>query len=857
MQAARKTLYLIDASSYLYRAFHALPQLNAPDGTPTNAVYGVATMLLKLLRETQPEYLAAIFDAPGPTFRDAMYAEYKAQRPSMPDDLRVQIPLVHDLIDALGAAKIAHPGVEADDVIATIVSHAETSHVDTVIITGDKDLMQLVGDHVELWDTMRNRRFNSAAVRTRLGVEPNQVVDLLGLMGDTVDNIPGVRGIGEKTATALVQRFGSIDNLLEHLDDLASTSDIRGAKKLAATLREQVDTARLSRSLATLRRDVDLDCSLEQFRYQGWNADALRSLFVRCGFQRLLTELTASAAAVRTEASQVDSAGDASEILKTAEKAGWAAFATDADGFVLANKEGKVSTLAISQADVADKVFSNPAITKAAHDLKQELWNLQAYAVAAPLPAFDTMIASYLLEASPTHRLEDLARDVLGVNLEHFRGERSGLINGVSLLPGLYQRFKERLTEQGLDRLFHELEMPLVPVLARMEQRGICLDLAAFSAMSQEYETRLNVLVKEIHELAGGEFNILSPTQLREVLFERLQLPTRGVRRGKTGLSTDVDVLTRLASLHPLPAKILDYRGLAKLKSTYIDALPAAVNPQTGRLHTRFNQTVAATGRLSSSDPNLQNIPIRGTEGQRIRSAFVAPKGYELLSADYSQIELRLLAHLSQDAGLIAAFKADEDIHRRTASEVFGVLPGTVSTEMRRTAKVINFGILYGMGAQSLARELGVAVKEAEAYIRQYFDRYPAVRTYLDRSRDAAREQGFASTIFGRRRRVSDLSSRDAFLVQAAERVAINTPIQGSAADVIKAAMIAIDQRIQREGVDASMLLQVHDELVFEVASADVPRCTDLVRQEMEGVLPLAVPLKVEIGVGDNWAAAH
>ena len=831
MHTARKTLYLIDASSYVYRAFHALPPLSSPDGTPTHAVYGVTTMLLKLLRDVQPEYLAAIFDAPGPTFRDEMYEAYKAQRPAMPDDLSVQFPLVHELGDAFAIAAIALPGVEADDVIATIARKAEADGMQTVIITGDKDLMQLVSDRIELWDTMRDRRFDAAAVRARLGVDPSQVADLLGLMGDTVDNIPGVKGIGEKTATILVQRFGSVDNLLQHLDEVEKATDIRGAKKLATTLRQQADSARLSRALATLRTDVEIDCNLDRFRYQGANPDMLRALFLRYGFQRLLTELSRTAPAVATQLATLSS-DELAPFHAAAHDTGSVAFAVDAQGLVFADSTGKVASVDSTQIKFVGDLFLDRSIEKIAHDLKQELWNLRDIGVTEPQPepGFDVMVASYLLEASPTHRLEDLALDILGVNLARFRDGRADLANGVSLLPALRQRFAEQLEQKELHRLFYDIEMPLVPLLARMEQHGVCLDREAFAAMSSDIETRMAALMKEIYELAGGPFNILSPPQLRAVLFERLGLSSRGVRRGKTGLSTDVDVLTRLAANHPLPAKILDYRALAKLKSTYVDALPAVLNPKTGRLHTRFNQTIAATGRLSSSDPNLQNIPIRGDDGKRIRSAFVAAPGTLLLSADYSQIELRLLAHLSQDAGLLAAFQADEDIHSRTAAEVFGVLRGTVTSDMRRSAKVINFGILYGMGPQSLARELGVGVKEAEQYIRQYFDRYPAVRAYLERSRDEARRRGFATTVLGRRRAVRDLSSGDRGLVQAAERVAVNMPIQGSAADVIKAAMLAVDRRILREGVRATMILQVHDELLFEVVEADCDRCRAVVR---------------------------
>jgi len=857
MQAARKTLYLIDASSYVYRAFHALPPLNSPDGTPTNAVYGVTTMLLKLLRDVQPEYLAAVFDARGPTFRDELYPAYKAQRPPMPEDLAVQFELLQDLIAAFAIPSIRTPGVEADDVIATLVRHFGKAEMNIVIVTGDKDLMQLVTPHVHLWDTMRNRRFDPAAVRARMGVEPNQVVELLGLMGDSVDNVPGVKGIGEKTATTLIGRFGSIDNLYRHLDELEQATDIRGAKKLAATLRSQEDGARLSRELVSLRDDVPIDTELETYRYHGPDTQQLRALFNRFGFQRLLNDITHAAPAASVEVTMIESMPQGGEWMAAIRATGTVALAADAEGLLLAVDADRVGAVSTGAAAEVESILHDEDVEKIAHDLKHDLSFLLARGADVPAPAFDVMIASYLLEASPTHRLEDLAADLLGITLAPYRESRTTLANGVAILPALRQHLAPKIEATGMRALFYELEMPLVPILARMERHGVLLDDAAFRTMSGDLQTRLDALTQEIFEAAGHTFNILSPTQLREVLFDELKLPTRGIRRGKTGLSTDVDVLEKLAAIHPLPAKVLEYRAVAKLKSTYVDALPAAVNPQTGRLHTRFNQTVAATGRLSSSDPNLQNIPIRGDDGRRIRAAFIAPPGHQLLSADYSQIELRLLAHLADDKGLQAAFQSNEDIHSRTAAEVFGGLPGMVSAEMRRRAKVINFGILYGMGAQSLARELGVSSKEAEEYIRQYFDRYAAVRRYLETSREEARERGYAVTLLGRRRTVSDLSSRDRGLIQAAERVAINTPIQGSAADVIKLAMVAIDRRIREEKLRATMILQVHDELLFEVAEADVERCRDLVREGMEGALSLAVPLKVEIGVGRNWAEAH
>jgi DNA polymerase I len=868
MPVPRPLLYLIDASSYVYRAFFALPPLTSPSGMPTNAVYGFTTMLLKLLRETQGAYVGVVFDAPGPTFRDDLFESYKANRPSMPDELSAQFPLVHEVVAAFALRGLSISGVEADDVIATLAVRMPAHGVDVVIITGDKDLMQVVGDHVRLWDTMRDRWCDVATVQERFGVTPEQVVEVLALMGDATDNIPGIKGIGEKTATALIQRFASVENLLAHVDELETMRDIRGAKKLGATLREHAEVARLSRSLAVARRDVPLDCTLESFRYQGPDTTALRSLFTRLGFQSLVRELTAAAAATVVTLRDAQSAAEVEELLAAARQRKRLALAGDGsldrDG---AHPTGMVMAIdddaplhvpqALAVPGAVRALLQDAGVEKIGHDLKRDLLLLGDPARTPLHAGFDVMVASYLLEASATHRLEELATDELGLNLPVFRDGAANLANGVALLGRLRDRFAPRLEDGGMARLFHDVEMPLVGVLAAMEQRGVRLDVAALQGMGSEMESRLAALMREIYALAGGEFNISSPQQLREILFERLGLSRKGVRRGKTGLSTDVDVLTRLAADHPLPARILEYRALAKLKSTYVDALPAAVNPHTGRLHASFNQTVAATGRLSSSDPNLQNIPIRGDEGRRIRATFIAADGCVLVVADYSQIELRVLAHLSEDPVLVSAFRTGDDVHARTASEVFGVLPGAISAEMRRAAKVINFGIIYGMGSQRLARELTIPIDEAERYISSYFARYAGVRTYMSRVQTEARQRGFVTTILGRRRSFPDLASPHRGVAQAAERAAANTPIQGSAADLIKMAMVAIDRRLMREGLQAGMILQVHDELVFEVAGADRERVMEVVREEMEGVFPLSVPLKVDLGWGANWAEAH
>lgn len=864
MPPRRPLLYLIDASSYVYRAFHALPPLTTPKGLPIHAVYGFATMVLKLLRETDPQYLAAVFDTPGPTFRDRLLPSYKAHRPPMPDDLASQFPLVFEVTKAFQIRCVSVDGVEADDVIATITDAAGHQKADTVVITADKDLMQLVGDHVQLWDTMKNRRIDAAAVRARFGVEPAQIVDLIGLMGDSSDNIPGVKGIGEKTAATLIQRFGTVDNLLERLDELESATDIRGARKLAATLRADPESARLSRELATVRRDVPLDCSLEGFRFRGSDPVSLREVFSRLGFQRLLRELPRPTAPAAVAVECADSAEDAAARVAAARHQPQVAIAavTGDDNraagivFTHAGTSPAMVPLPLAAKPITE-LLSDPGVEKVAHDLKQDLLLLRAAGVADVQPGFDVMVASYLLEASPTHRLEDLAADVSSAALPAYRGSAETLAAGVALLPELRERFAGELRQRELEHLFREVEMPLVGILADMERHGIRLDLEAFARMSREIEARMRTTMDDIHAMAGGEFNILSPQQLREVLFERLRLSTKGVRRGKTGLSTDVDVLTRLAADHPLPGKILEYRALAKLKSTYIDALPAAVNPTTGRLHTSFNQTVAATGRLSSSNPNLQNIPIRGEDGKRIRGAFVADDGCVLISADYSQIELRVLAHLSEDPALVEAFRRDEDVHTRTATAIFHVLPGLVTADMRRAAKVINFGILYGMGAPALARELNIQTREAERWIVDYFSEHARVRAYLDAAVADARRRGYAVTLLGRRRSLPDLASKDRNVAQAAERVAANTPIQGSAADIIKVAMVGICRRLRKETLAARLLLQVHDELLFEVPEAEAERLIDLVREEMEQAFALHVPLRVEIGQGRNWAEAH
>jgi len=870
MSGPRPRLVLVDGSSYIYRAFFALPPLTGPHGLPTNAVYGFTTMLLKLLNEAKPDYAAVVFDAPGGTFRADLYAEYKAHRPGMPGDMSAQVPWIHRVVEALRLRELTVPGVEADDVIASLIASCGAEHaLDCVIVTGDKDLMQVVGPGVRLWDTMRDRWTDAAAVEAKFGVPPERVVDVLALMGDPIDNIPGVSGIGEKTAVALIKTFGDLEGVLAQLDAVAQTPSLRGAKKIAERLRAEADAARLSRVLACVRRDVALDCSLTDLRVVPPDPSATRALFAELGFESLLRQLSAEAPTLTVDAARAESAAQVEQHIGRARAGGWLALAAVADPGPAVSAPARELVLAAAAAPPLRVALDDPALCAAAqaalrdptfevvgHDLKRDALHLAARGLALGGPVFDVMIAGALTDPDVGDSLDALAVALLGTRPAPYRGAE-GAAAGVSLLQPLAAELRARLGRLALQPLFETVEMPLVRVLAAMERRGMLVDVDHLQALGREFGERMDTLMSEIYALAGEPFNINSPPQLRTVLFEKLALSRRGVRRGKTGFSTDVDVLTRLAQEHPLPAKILDYRALAKLKSTYVDALPAAVNPATGRLHSSFNQTGAATGRLSSSEPNLQNIPVRGEEGRRIRAAFVAPAGSVLIAADYSQIELRILAHLSGDPALIDAFRSEQDIHARTAAEVFGVLPGTVTKDMRRVAKVINFGILYGMGPQRLAGEIGVGLAEAQRYIASYFDRYAGVRRYLENTVAEARERGFVTTILGRRRVIPELRSQERGVAQAAERVATNSPIQGSAADLIKRAMVGVERRLVAGGVSGGLILQVHDELLLEVEEGAREAACAAVREEMEGVLPLAVPLRVEVGVGRTWAEAH
>jgi len=858
-RSAAERLHLIDGSGYVYRAFHGLPMLSTSRGLPTNAILGFANMVAKLLREEHPERIAVVFDAPGGTFRDELYAEYKETRAPMPDELRPQLPYIRRLVEALRLPVIEVAGVEADDVLGTLTAQATAAGVETVIVTGDKDMMQLVDERTTLYDTMRDRRVGIPQVEERFGVRPELVPDVLGLMGDAIDNIPGVTGVGEKTAKALVSKLGPLEDILAH-PDRVDGSGIRGARKVRDTLLREAETARLSKTLATIKRDLDLALDMEALRWPGPDVEALRPLLTELEFASLLRELGGVGEAAPVERREVLSADELSAALEAV---------SGQSPVALVGRVGQwraLEALAIAGPDDPVVVAVDPAVTalaplcadatveKIGDDLKALRVALARQGVTLAGPAFDVGLASYCLNPSRAdHHIAALADELLGQPKTAEEGA-AALARPARLVHGLVPLLTDHLRTHEMDALFREIEMPLAEILAEMELAGIALDTELLGAHSAELTDTLAGLVAEIYEIAGGEFNIHSPGQLREVLFERLKISTRGIRRGKTGVSTDADVLTRLAQEHPLPAKILDFRMLSKLKSTYVDALPALVDPTTGRVHTSFNQTVAATGRLSSSDPNLQNIPIRTDEGRRIRAAFVAAPGWRLISADYSQIELRLLAHLSDDAVLIDGFQKDEDVHARTAAEVFGHL---APAEGRRLAKVINYGIVYGMGTARASRELGVPLAEAERYIAGYFERYAGVRRFVDETIAEARKRGFVTTVLGRRRYLPELSARDNAVRQFAERAATNTPIQGSAADLIKLAMIEVRRRLREAGLRAQMLLQVHDELVIEAPEAEVEAATAIVRQAMEGVWPLAVPLRVDVRSGLNWAEAH
>jgi DNA polymerase-1 len=877
---SRPTLYLIDGSAYVYRAFFALPALNNSKGLQTNAVYGFTTTLMKIIREHQPSGIAVAFDEPGPTLRHETYQAYKAQRPPMPDGMSAQIPHIHRVVEALNIPVVKTAGYEADDLIGTLAVQAENAGYEVVIVTGDKDMFQLLTPRVRIYDPVKSKWIGEAECRDRFGVEPARVVEVMGLMGDTTDNIPGVKGIGEKTATKLIAQFGTIEELLRRVDEVTPA-------RIKALLVEQADNARLSRTLAMIDTHGPVEFHPAQYQLKPANPDRFADLLRELEFTTLLKNFQASAkpaevtrpdttVVIEDEASAQRFASALPQATPLgiqcllgggsgmeAQLLGFALSAGAHTGFVPLDA-GRIMPSVTS-------LFADPGRPKVVHDLKTTLLVFLQAGLALQGPCTDTMIADYLLNPNRRdHQLETIALEVLGTRLqlgqtkspqsvfEVDTGSRGDAAEAAAALARLGPAMHERLSEQGSLPLFTGVEMPLVPVLADIERNGFLLDVDRLHELGKELEREMDHAMEAIAGLAGGEFNINSPKQLAAVLFEKLGL--KPVRKTKTGYSTDEDTLTQLATQHELPTHILNCRSLSKLKSTYVDALPLLIDPRTKRLHTSLNQTVAATGRLSSADPNLQNIPVKGEYGLRIREAFVAPEEYVLLCADYSQIEPRLLAHLSQDSRLLAIFAKSEDIHTATAMEIFNVSAAGVSKDMRRAAKTVVFGIVYGISPFGLSQNIGVPQAEAKKYIETFFERFPAVRALMDRNIAEGRSKGFTTTILGRRRPIPELQSGDTVQRSFGERMAVNSPIQGSAADLIKLAMINVHKRLQHELPRTKMILQVHDELIFEVPETELDRAKRLVQGEMEGVgkqLELSVPLKVDMGTGKNWRAAH
>ena len=878
------TLYLIDGSAYIYRAFFALPPLSNSKGLQTNAVYGFTTMLLKILRDHKPDYVAVVFDERGPTMRHEEYKEYKAQRPLMPQGMSAQIPYIHRVVEAMAVPCIRQAGYEADDLIGTLAKRAEGQGHSVAIVTSDKDMFQLLTPLTRIYDPVKDKWFAEADARERFGVEPARVIEVMGLMGDATDNIPGVKGIGEKTALKLIAQFGTIEELLRRIDEVTPT-------RIKALLAEQGENARLSKRLATIQLDCPVQFEPEQFKARSPHTDELVRLLRELEFMTLVKAFqpaTAQDTSLVDDVANLRDAAEATEFVRSLSEenvlglhcvlAGEAGVRAEIQGIAIGTADAKAAFVQGGRVDWPGPVLEllrKLQRTKAMHDLKPALLAFHRQGLVVEGPLFDTMLADYLLNPNRRgHTLEALAMDMLGHQLGAAEKAKTdsppktlfevdeGLVRQAGEAAVVIAKsvpiLTDRLRDQGSLTLFEDVEMPLVAVLAEVERNGFLLDVASLEGLSKELERELERIVGGITTLAGGEFNINSPKQLATVLFEKLGL--KPGRKTKTGYSTDEETLTLLATQHELPAQILTCRTLTKLKSTYVDALPQLVNPETGRLHTSLNQTVAATGRLSSADPNLQNIPVKGEYGLRIREAFIAPPGHTLLCADYSQIEPRILAHLSQDERLLRVFSQGEDIHMATAKEIFRLPANEITKDMRRAAKTVVFGIVYGISPFGLASNIGVSQAEAKKYIETFFERFAAVKALMDRNIAGAKEKGYTTTILGRRRPIPELQSSDPTQRGFGERMAVNSPIQGSAADLIKVAMIQVNRRLRNELPATKMILQVHDELIFEAPEVDLEQATQLVKSEMEATgtaLGLSVPLKVDVGVGKNWRVAH
>jgi len=876
------TLYLIDGNSFCYRAYYAIRALSNSKGQPTNAIYGFVTMLNKIVKDNKPDMLAVAFDLKGPTFRHKKFEEYKIHRKPMPDDLVGQISYIKKVVKAYNIPIYELEGFEADDLLATLAKRAEERGIDTFIVTGDKDALQLVDPHIKVMSTHKDGViYDAAKVKEAYGVEPKRMTDIMALMGDATDNIPGVKGIGEKTAVELLSEFGSLDNLYKNLDR------VKGESKKKA-LSENKESAYMSKELAVLDMDVPIKIDFKALERREPDEEKLLELFKELEFKSLIKDFTPKEKLEST----YELIDDGKKFKKlAAELSDLREFAFDSEttsedpmkaelvGISFSWKVGKVYYVSMNKyigrgeaLEALKPIFEDAKIKKIGQNIKYEYIVLANYGIKLKGIAFDTMVASYLLNPSKlNHNLEDISLDYLNhkltFSIQDLIGKGKGAITmdkvdvekvcaycceDSDVTLRLAKILEKEISAKGLDSLFYDVEIPLVGVLAEMEIDGVSIDKEYLAELSAEMEKKIDKITKKIYEIAGEEFNINSPKQLSNVLFEKLKLPV--VKKTKTGLSTNEDVLLKLAAKHKLPAAILEYRELAKLKSTYVDALPAMINPKTGRVHTSFNQTVTSTGRLSSSGPNLQNIPIKTEEGRRIRKGFVpSAKENVLLSGDYSQIELRVLAHLSGDKNLVRAFKEGLDIHAYTASLVFGIDEKDVTPEMRNMAKTVNFGIIYGMSPYGLSQSLGIDVNKAKDFIDAYFERYPDVKQYLEGLIEAARENGFVTTILGRRRYIPEINSSDIRLRSFAERTAVNTPIQGSAADIIKVAMLAIAEKIAKDNLGTRMILQVHDELVFDVPKPELEKSYRIIKDGMEDIIKLKVPVEAHIEVGRNW----
>ncbi len=932
-ESKKSPFILVDGSSYLFRAFHGLPPLTNSKGQDTGAIYGVVNMLKSLIKQYNPTHMAVIFDAKGKTFRDDIYPEYKANRPAMPDELRSQIEPLHTIIKAMGLPVIVEPGVEADDVIGTFAKHATEKGIDTVISTGDKDMAQLVNQHITLINTMTNQVMDVEGVKTKFGIPPELVIDFLALKGDKVDNIPGVPGVGDKSAQALLNGIGGIDDIYQNLDKIADLS-FRGSKSMAAKMAEYEEQARLSYTLATISVDLELDYDIEALMPTSADNEALRDLFAEYEFKRWHSEVSAllnAGESGSSEAKASDSKASSSED-KTSEsafsdvesidksqyevifdeeqfsawieklkKADLFAFDTETTslnymeaeivGVSFCIEPGKAAYVPVAHdypdapaqlsrdlvLDALKPILESESAIKVGQHIKYDKNVLANYDITLNGIGFDTMLESYMLNSTAQrHDMDSLALAYLGHKTIHFediagKGAKQLTFNQIDLNEAgpyaaedaditlrLHNAIWKKLEPiDSLKRLLIDVEVPLACVLSRMEQQGVLIDSQKLGQQSQDLATRIAELEKEVHEEAGESFNLGSTKQLQHILFEKMSLPV--VKKTPKGApSTSEDVLQELALEYSLPQKIMEYRGLTKLKNTYTDKLPKMINHRTGRVHTSYHQAVTATGRLSSTDPNLQNIPIRNEAGRRVRQAFVPRKGNKIVAADYSQIELRIMAHLSGDKGLLDAFAQGKDIHKATAAEVFGIALDDVTTDQRRSAKAINFGLIYGMSAFGLAKQLNIPRNEAQKYMDLYFERYPGVLDYMDSTRESAKDKGYVETVFGRRLYLPDIKASNGARRKGAERAAINAPMQGTAADIIKMAMIKVDDWIAKNASDdVTMMMQVHDELVFEIKEDKIDNYVDTIKALMESAATLNVPLDVEVGIGENWDEAH